>query len=63
MKDSRIIKLFIKRSEHAIIELNKNFKIYMYSISHNILRSNEEVEECINDAFLSIWSNCLKPLD
>jgi len=57
MKDSRIIKLFIKRSEDAITELSKKYKIYMYSISHNILRNNEDVEECINDAFLSVWSN------
>lgn len=57
MKDSRIIKLFVKRSEHAITELSKKYKIYMYSISHNILRNNEDAEECMNDAFLSIWAN------
>ena len=57
MKDSRIIKLFIKRSENAIKELSKKYKVYMYSISHNILRSNEDVEECLNDAFLKIWLN------
>lgn len=57
MKDSRIIKLFVDRSENAITELCKKYKTYMYRISHNILRSNEDVQECLNDSYMTIWSN------
>lgn len=57
MKDSRIIQLLILRSERAIAELNEKYYRYLYSISHNIVKNNEDAEECINEAYLKIWSN------
>lgn len=57
MKDSRIIKLFINRSEKAIAELNKKYRPYMYRISRNIVNNHEDAEDCLNDSYLKIWES------
>lgn len=57
LNDSRIIKLFIKRSESAIAELNKKYRPYMYSISRNIVNNNEDAEDCLNDSYMKIWES------
>jgi RNA polymerase sigma-70 factor (ECF subfamily) len=57
VEDSKIIKLFQKRSEKAIGELKKKYGAYMYRIGMNILNNVEDVEECMNDAQLKIWSS------
>lgn len=56
MDDSKIIKLFQKRSEKAIEALKKKYGAYMYRIGMNILANVEDVEECLSDAHMKIWS-------
>ena len=66
MDDSKIIDLYWERSETAIIETSKKYSRYCHSISYNILRNNEDSEECVNDTYLRAWKamppkrpNCL----
>ncbi|MCH5325241.1 MAG: sigma-70 family RNA polymerase sigma factor [Eubacterium sp.] len=56
MDDSYIIDLFNERSESAVSELSKKYGPLCRSIAQNILKSREDAEECVNDAYLSVWN-------
>ena len=57
MEDTEIVELFWKRESSAIHECEKKYFKYCYSISYNILKSNEDSEECVNDALLRTWNS------
>lgn len=56
MDDRQIIALFFERSEQAITELANKYGSLCTKISFNILRSKEDAEECVNDAYLGAWN-------
>lgn len=60
MDDRVIIELYNKRDENAIGETQKKYGRYCHSIAYNILRSNEDSEECVNDTYLKVW-NAIPP--
>lgn len=55
MDDKLIINMLWIRSEAALRELEIKYGKKLYRISYNILKNNEDAEECINDAYLAIW--------
>lgn len=55
MDDRSIIALFQKRDEKAIKETDAKYGGYIYTVSYNILRNNEDSEECKNDTYLDTW--------
>ena len=55
MEDRKIIELFFERSEKALDETEKKYGRYCYSIAYNILYSNEDASECVNEAYLRAW--------
>ena len=57
MEDSRIIELYFERSESAVSETQSKYGNYCYSIAYNILHSNEDSEECVNDTWLCAWNS------
>ena len=57
VEDVRIVELYWERSETAIEETQKKYGRYCYHIAYNILRSNEDSEECVNDTYLKAWSS------
>ena len=60
MNDERIIELFFERSEQAIKELDDKYGKVFHALSYNILNNQQEVEECVNDAYLGTW-NAIPP--
>lgn len=56
MEDSQIISLFFKRDETAISETEKKYGAFCYKIAFNILSSNADAEECVNDTYLQAWN-------
>lgn len=56
MEDISIINLFLERSETAIGELSQKYGKLCKSISYNILRNEQDAEECVNDTFLAVWN-------
>lgn len=56
MEDERIIALFFARSESAINELHRKYGKLCHNISFNIVKSHEDAEECVNDAYLGVWN-------
>ncbi len=55
MEDNKILDLFLFRSETAIAELEKQYGAYCRSVVARILPDAQAVEECVNDAYLTLW--------
>ena len=54
--DSEIIEMISCRNELGVEMLNKKYNSLIKRISVNILSSESDVQECINDVLLSIWN-------
>lgn len=54
MEDEQIIRLYFDRNETAISETDKKYGSYCMKIAMNILSSEPDSEECINDVWLKI---------
>jgi len=57
MEDIEIIDLFWNRCEDAIRETDLKYGKLCKNIAYNILSSVEDVEECVNDAYLGAWNS------
>ncbi|MBQ8447614.1 MAG: sigma-70 family RNA polymerase sigma factor [Clostridia bacterium] len=57
MKDEAIIEMLFARSEKGIDEINKKYGRKCRSIALEIVGSEEDAEECINDAYLGVWNS------
>lgn len=57
MEDRQIVELYWQRNGEAIRKTEEKYGPYCYSISYNILHSQEDAEECINDTWLHTWNS------
>lgn len=57
MDDSKIIELFFTRDETGIEELDRKYSRHASSLALSILRSGQDAEECVNDAWLKVWNS------
>lgn len=55
MTDAEIIDLFFERSEQAITELARKHGSAAARVARNILRNEQDTEECVNDTYLGAW--------
>lgn len=55
MTDNELLSLFQSGNEEAITAIKGKYHHYLYKISYHILGDNEDVEECLNDAWLAAW--------
>ena len=60
MEDKDIIELYLQRSEEAIEATNEKYGKYCRKIAYNILYSDLDAEECVNDTYLNAW-NAIPP--
>lgn len=60
MDDRHIIRLLFSRTEQAIEALANAYGKRLYSIARNILGSDRDAEECVNDTYLALW-NAIPP--
>ncbi|MBE6642066.1 MAG: sigma-70 family RNA polymerase sigma factor [Clostridia bacterium] len=60
MEDKDIIQLYFERSEKAIEATNEKYGRYCRKIAYNILYSDLDAEECVNDTYLNAW-NAIPP--
>lgn len=56
MKDKQIIDIYFSRDERAIKETDKKYGKLCFMLANNLLRSNEDSEECVNDTYLTVWN-------
>ena len=57
MEDSKIISLFLERSEQAVEELDRKYGPAVKKTASNILSDRMDVEECVNDTYLGVWNS------
>jgi RNA polymerase sigma-70 factor (ECF subfamily) len=57
MTDHEIIALYLSRTESAINETAAHYGNYCSAIAVNILHDTHDAEECVNDAYLSVWNS------
>lgn len=60
MEDKKIVMLYWERSEDAIRESEKKYGKYCYTVAYNILHSQEDSAECVNDTWRGAW-NAIPP--
>ena len=56
MYDDQIVRLFFDRSEQALLETQKKYGPYARRIVENILPSEEDSDECLNDIYMTLWN-------
>ena len=56
MDDKSIVALFWERSEQAIVETDRKYGDYCYSIAYHALANNEDAEESVNDTYMAAWN-------
>lgn len=56
MDDAAIVALFWARDERAIPATAEKYGSYCTAVARNILRDQQDTEECVNDTYLRAWS-------
>lgn len=56
MEDNKIVELFFRRDQQAIRETDNKYGSYCKKIAGNILKSFQDVEECIDDTYIKLWN-------
>lgn len=57
MEDDKIVGLYWQRSESAIAETAAKYGKLCHSVAYNILKNNEDSEECVNDTYVRTWNS------
>ena len=57
MEDARIVDLYWQRSEEALAETDRKYGRYCRSVAWNILNSQQDAEEVVNDTWLAAWNS------
>ena len=57
MDDASIIKLLFERNEKAVEEMKHSYEKLCFYIAGNILSLKEDQEECVNSAYMDVWSS------
>ena len=56
MSDEEIVGLFLAKDETAITKTQDKYRRYLHKIAVQILGSEEDAEECVNDVYLVAWN-------
>lgn len=57
MEDNQIIELYFARDEQAIRHTADKYGAYCMAVSMNVLHSEPDAEECVNDTYLKTWNS------
>lgn len=57
MDDRQIIELYNQRNQEAIANSSTKYGNYCFAIATNILRNQQDSEECVNDTWLNAWNS------
>ena len=57
MKDEDIVELYRQRDERAIRESEQKYGAYCRAVAVNVLGSEQDAEECVNDTWLRAWQS------
>lgn len=57
LNDFEIVSLYHARNEQAVEITQKQYGTYCHTVSMNILNSQPDAEECVNDTYLRTWNS------
>lgn len=57
LTDTEIISLFNSRNERAISAISEKYGNSCSRIAKNILKNDQDTEECVNDTYLKVWES------
>lgn len=57
MEDIQIIDLYWARDQMAITATAEKYGSYCTAMARNILTSEQDAEECVNDTWLRAWNS------
>lgn len=57
MTDEEITELFFERNEEGITAARKSYGRLLRSVAYGVLRSEQDAEECENEALLRAWNS------
>ena len=57
MEDKQIIEMYLERNEDAVVQTERKYTKYCWTIATHILHIPEDVEEALNDTWLSAWNS------
>ena len=56
MEDREIVELYFRRDEQAIVQTDRKYGPYCYSVAYNVLSDQEDARECVSDTYLAAWN-------
>lgn len=60
MEDAQILELYFARDEQAVVETDKKYGGYCFTLANSILNSVLDAEETVSDTYLKTW-NAIPP--
>ncbi|MDE7229933.1 MAG: sigma-70 family RNA polymerase sigma factor [Oscillospiraceae bacterium] len=57
LTDNEIISLFNARNERALSAVSEKYGVNCSRIAKNILKNDQDAEECVNDTYLKVWES------
>ena len=57
LSDAEVVALYLARDEAAIEHTARMYGHYCLSVAMNILNSQPDAEECVNDTYLKAWNS------
>ena len=60
MEDTQIINLYFARDEQAVVETDRKYGGYCFTLADSILQNPQDAEETVSDTYLRAW-NAIPP--
>lgn len=55
MEDETILDLYFARNEQAVLETDRKYGRYCYTLANSILNNAQDAEETVSDTYLKVW--------
>jgi len=55
MEDAEILDLYFARNEQAVVETDRKYGPYCFSLANSILNNEQDAEETVSDTYLKAW--------
>ena len=60
MEDEQILDLYFARNEQALVETDRKYGRYCFTLANNILNNTQDAEETVSDTYWQTW-NAIPP--
>ncbi len=57
MEDEQILDLYFSRDEQAVVETDRKYGSYCFTLAKGILDNDQDAEEAVSDTYLKTWNS------